>query len=383
MKGIYFDNASTSWPKAPGVASEMAGYLENIGCNVGRGSYERAYAVSRKVYETREKLRCLFDAEDNKNVIFTANVTQAINTVLKGFLRPGDHVLISGLEHNAVVRPLEHLKQTGVTYNVIPCDNLGNLEVTCIEKMIKPETRAVIMTHGSNVSGNILPVEAVGGICRSRGLYFIVDTAQTAGLHDISMKKANVSALCFTGHKGLMGPQGIGGFLVTDELAEQMAPLLDGGTGSVSDQLDMPDFLPDRFEAGTLNLPGIYGLSSALDYLSSVDKNELLMIEEQLTSDFIRGVEAIDSLRLVGTADHRNRCALVSVDCLTKDNAQIAFELDRDYGIMTRVGMHCAPLAHRSLETYPQGTLRFSFSHFNTRDEVACALEALQKITAE
>lgn len=383
MKGIYFDNASTSWPKAPGVASEMAGYLENIGCNVGRGSYERAYAVSRKVYETREKLRCLFDAEDNKNVIFTANVTQAINTVLKGFLRPGDHVLISGLEHNAVVRPLEHLKQTGVTYNVIPCDNLGNLEVTCIEKMIKPETRAVIMTHGSNVSGNILPVEAVGGICRSRGLYFIVDTAQTAGLHDISMKKANVSALCFTGHKGLMGPQGIGGFLVTDELAEQMAPLLDGGTGSVSDQLDMPDFLPDRFEAGTLNLPGIYGLSSALDYLSSVDKNELLMIEEQLTSDFIRGVEAIDGLRLVGTADHRNRCALVSVDCLTKDNAQVAFELDRDYGIMTRVGMHCAPLAHRSLETYPQGTLRFSFNHFNTRDEVDCALEALQKITAE
>lgn len=383
MKGIYFDNASTSWPKAPGVASEMAGYLENIGCNVGRGSYGRAYVVSRKVYETREKLRCLFDAEDNKNVIFTANVTQAINTVLKGFLRRGDHVLISGLEHNAVVRPLEHLKQTGVTYDVIPCDNLGNLEVTCIEKMIKPETRAVVMTHGSNVSGNILPVEAVGRICTSRGLYFIVDTAQTAGLHDISMKKANISALCFTGHKGLMGPQGIGGFLVTDELAEQMVPLLDGGTGSVSDQLDMPGFLPDRFEAGTLNLPGIYGLSSALDYLSSVDKNELLMIEEQLTGAFIRGVETIDSLRLVGTTDHRNRCALVSVDCLTKDNAQIAFELDRDYGIMTRVGMHCAPLAHRSLETYPQGTLRFSFNHFNTRDEVDCALEALQKITAE
>ena len=383
MKGIYFDNASTSWPKAPGVASEMAGYLENIGCNVGRGSYERAYAVSRRVYETREKLRCLFDAEDNKNVIFTANVTQAVNMVLKGFLRQGDHVLISGLEHNAVVRPLEHLKQTGLTCDVIPCDNLGNLEVTCIEKMIKPETRAVVMTHGSNVSGTILPIESVGRICKSHGLHFIVDTAQTAGLHNVSMKRANISALCFTGHKGLMGPQGIGGFLVTDELAEQMAPLLDGGTGSVSDQLDMPDFLPDRFEAGTLNLPGIYGLSSALDYLNSVDKNELLMIEEQLTKAFIRGVEAIDGLQLVGTADHRNRCALVSVDCLTKDYAQVAFELDRDYGIMTRVGMHCAPLAHRSLETYPQGTLRFSFSHFNTLGEVACALEALQKITAE
>lgn len=383
MKGIYFDNASTSWPKAPGVASEMSGYLENIGCNVGRGSYERAYEVSRKVYETREKLRCLFDAEENKNVIFTANVTQAINMVLKGFLRQGDHVLISGLEHNAVVRPLEHLKKTGVTYDVIPCDNLGNLEVACIEKMIKPETKAVVMTHGSNVSGNILPIETVGRICRDRGLYFIVDAAQTAGLHDISMKKANISALCFTGHKGLMGPQGIGGFLVTDELAEQMSPLLDGGTGSVSDQLDMPDFLPDRFEAGTLNLPGIYGLSSALDYLNLIDKNKLLMMEERLTGAFIRGVEAIKGLRLVGRADHRNRCALVSVECLTKDNAQVAFELDRDYGIMTRVGMHCAPLAHRSLGTYPQGTLRFSFSHFNTQDEVACALEALQKITAE
>lgn len=197
------------------------------------------------------------------------------------------------------------------------------------------------------------------------------------------MKRANISALCFTGHKGLMGPQGIGGFLVTDDLAEQMDPLLDGGTGSVSDQLDMPDFLPDRFEAGTLNLPGIYGLSSALDYLCSVDKSELLMVEERLTSTFIRGVEAIDGLRLVGNVDIQSRCALVSVECLTRDNAQIAFELDRDYGIMTRVGMHCAPLAHRTLGTYPQGTLRFSFNHFNTQGEVAYALEALQKLTAE
>lgn len=383
MKGVYFDNASTSWPKAPGVASEMAGYLENIGCNVGRGSYERAYTVARKVYDTREKLCSLFDGEDNKNVIFTANVTQAVNMVLKGFLRQGDHVLISGLEHNAVVRPLEHLKRVGVTYDVIPCDNLGNLEIACIEKMIKPETKTVVMTHGSNVSGSILPIEAVGRICRSQGLYFIVDAAQTAGLHDISMKRANISALCFTGHKGLMGPQGIGGFLVTDDLAEQMDPLLDGGTGSVSDQLDMPDFLPDRFEAGTLNLPGIYGLSSALDYLCSVDKSELLMVEERLTSTFIRGVEAIDGLRLVGNVNIQSRCALVSVECLTRDNAQIAFELDRDYGIMTRVGMHCAPLAHRTLGTYPQGTLRFSFNHFNTQGEVAYALEALQKLTAE
>ncbi|WP_195268798.1 aminotransferase class V-fold PLP-dependent enzyme [Eubacterium sp. 1001713B170207_170306_E7] len=381
MKRIYFDNASTSWPKAPDVASEMAGYLENTGCNVGRGSYGRAYEVSRKVYETREKLRCLFDAEDNKNVIFTANVTQAINMVLKGFLKPGDHVLISGLEHNAVVRPLEHLRKMGASYDVIPCDALGNLKTECIESRIKPETRAVVMTHGSNVSGGMLPIEAVGKLCAGHGLYFIVDTAQTAGLHGISMKKANISALCFTGHKGLMGPQGIGGFLVTDELAEQMIPLLDGGTGSASDRLDMPDFLPDRFEAGTLNLPGIYGLSSALDYLDSVDKEALLRLEEQLTGVFIRGVEAIGGLRLIGSTDPQNRCALVSVDCREKDNAQAALELDRDYGIMVRVGMHCAPLAHRTLGTYPQGTLRFSFSHFNTLDEVARALEALQEIT--
>ena len=377
MKGIYFDNASTSWPKAPGVASEMAGYLENIGCNVGRGSYGRAYVVSRKVYETREKLRCLFDAEDNKNVIFTANVTQAINTVLKGFLRRGDHVLISGLEHNAVVRPLEHLKQTGVTYDVIPCDNLGNLEVTCIEKMIKPETRAVVMTHGSNVSGNILPVEAVGRICTSRGLYFIVDTAQTAGLHDISMKKANISALCFTGHKGLMGPQGTGGICVKEGI--EIRPFKVGGSGVQSYSRTHPAEYPTRLEAGTLNGHGIAGLGAAAKFISETGVENIHAKERSLMLRFYEGVKNIEGVTVYGDFT-KDKTAIVALNIRDYESGEVSYELSQGYGIATRPGAHCAPRMHKALGTAEVGAVRFSFSFYNTEEEIDEAVRAVAEL---
>ncbi|MBU4540780.1 MAG: aminotransferase class V-fold PLP-dependent enzyme [Firmicutes bacterium] len=389
---IYFDNASTSWPKPEGVAKAMCQYIEEIGVNTGRGVYASAIEVSRMVFDTREKLRQLFNGSSSQNVIFTANVTQALNMVLKGFLKSGDHVLTSGMEHNGVIRPLYHLKKQGVQYDIIPAKtntadlfaagviNDYEMDLDALEKMIRPATRAIVMIHGSNVSGCMLPVDQVGKICQRHGLKLIVDSAQTAGCHQIDIKKDHIDALCFTGHKGLRGPQGIGGFLIDPEMAVDLETIIDGGTGSISDLLDMPDFLPDRFEAGTLNLPGIYGLNAALDYLQRTDVTAVAEIEGKLVSTFLQGLEEIADLQVIKGDYNKERCALVSVYHTARDLSEIAYELDRDYGILTRVGLHCAPLAHQTLGTYPKGTLRFSFSDQNTMEEIQYSIEALKTI---
>lgn len=383
MNAIYFDNASTSWPKAPGVGACMCKYIEEVGCNTGRGGYQKAYEVSAVVYDARENIRCLFNGNNSKNVVFTANVTQAINTVIKGYLKQGDHVLVSGLEHNAVIRPLEHLKSIGISYDILPCDIFGNLEIKSLQKKIKKETKAVVMTHGSNVCGAVLPIREVGAFCKEKGIAFIIDAAQTAGIIPIDMETDNIDALCFTGHKGLRGPQGIGGIVFSEKMTALVAPFIEGGTGSVSDSMTMPVFMPDRFEAGTLNLAGIYGLNTALNYLEEVDVEALLSKENQLTAAFIEGIKNIDMLKLIGSDSIENRCPVVSVTCERCDLSEIAFELDRDYGIMTRVGLHCAPIAHRTLGTYPNGTLRFSFSPSNTFEEIERTLSALKQIEKE
>ncbi|MEG0378298.1 MAG: aminotransferase class V-fold PLP-dependent enzyme [Eubacterium sp.] len=382
MQSIYFDNASTSFPKARGVGEAMKGYLEEFGCNVGRGGYQKAYAVSKKVYEVRKKLCHFFDAEESKNVIFTSNITQALNTVIKGLLKPGDHVLISGLEHNAVLRPLYHMRLQGISYDVIPCDLQGQLQINSMDGLIKKKTKAIIMTHGSNICAAMLPIKEVGSFCRRKGLFFIVDTAQTAGSHKISMKDDLIDALCFTGHKGLLGPQGIGGFLISESMVEGLDTMIDGGTGSLSDCLEMPEILPDRFEAGTLNLPGIYGLDKALDEVMQRNYLEIQTKEQQLMDTFVKGIKKIEGICLVGGTMIKNKecCPVLSIDCEKKDNAVVAFELDQNYGIMTRVGLHCAPLAHKTLGSFPKGTLRFSFSASNTEEEIQIALKALSEI---
>lgn len=377
---IYFDQAATSFPKPENVIDAMVYYMEQVGSNVNRGSYASAYQAEDTVYSAREALARFFNGGDCKNVVFTANITESLNMILKGLLKPGDHVLVSSMEHNAVMRPLIQLKRSGVTFDRIRCDADGCLDPSCLRRYVKPHTRAVVMTHASNVCGTLLPIEAVGRFCRENGLIFIVDSAQTAGLFPIDMEQSRIDALAFTGHKSLLGPQGIGGFILKEHLIGQIEPLIAGGTGSLSHTEETPDFMPDRFEAGTLNLPGIYGLYAALSLLEKKGIGPILEHELALTRRFIEGVQDIPKIRLIGRPHTKGRAPVVSLQVKGEDPAQVAFLLDQEYHILTRVGLHCAPSAHQTLGTFPTGTIRFSFGHANTSAEVDAAVRALEVI---
>lgn len=385
MKKIYMDQAATSFPKGSGVIEAMIEFMSQVGTNINRGSYEDAYETAGIVYETREQLCKLFDfgplANKAKNVIFTTNITYALNFIIKGYLQTGDHVLVSSMEHNAIMRPLVQLQRDRrITFDRIPCTKEGELQIDAIENMIQKNTKAIIMIHGSNVCGTLMPIKEVGEITQRYGLKFVLDSAQTAGTFPISMKDMHIDALAFTGHKGLLGPQGIGGFLITDEMADQMTPLITGGTGSISDTEETPTFLPDKFEAGTLNLPGIMGLHRSLKYLEEVGIDQIRDKELKLTKQFIDGVSKIEGIKIVGKTTCENRSAVVSIQADNIDEAILSFRLDQEYQIMTRVGMHCAPNAHKTLGTFPEGTIRFSFGYSNTEEEVNYAIKAIKEI---
>ena len=339
----YLDNCSTSFPKPPCVAEAVYEYMTEVGSNVGRGRYQDAYSVEEKVMRCRERLADLFGAPDASGVAFTKNVTEALNVLLKGYLRPGDHVIVSSMEHNAVMRPLVQLEERGVTFTRARCTDEGDLVLESLEDCLRPSTRAVVMTHASNVCGTILPIREVGAFCSAHGLPLFLDSAQSAGVLPIDMARDNVAAVCFTGHKGLMGPQGTGGLVTDPELARSLEPLVAGGTGSRSDSEQMPDFLPDHLEAGTLN-------------------------------------EAVGVLRVVGHRGTEGRLSAVSVQTPGRDEAEVADGLSREYGIMTRVGLHCAPSAHKTLGTFPEGTIRLSLGYFNTANDVDAAVTALEEL---
>ena len=385
MQKIYLDQAATSFPKAPGTADAVYRYMTECGCSVSRGGYAGAYSAEELVYDTRVLLCRLFgcDETDPKKVVFTKNVTESLNVLLKGLLRPGDHVLVSSMEHNAVMRPLGQLAKQGIRVTRVPCAGDGSMDPADLETRIEKDTRAVVMLHASNVCGTVLPAAEIGAICRARGIRFILDTAQTAGTLLLNLDGMNIDALAFTGHKGLLGPQGTGGFLIREEMASELEPLITGGTGSISHTEDVPDFLPDRFEAGTLNLPGIAGLNASLSWLLAQPEGSLLTHELKLTARFLRGMEALEAdglLQIIGKHGTDGRTGVVSIVPLHMDPAELAFRLDERYGIATRVGLHCAPAAHQTLGTWPAGTVRFSFGAFNTEtetDEAARAVAAL------
>ncbi|MDQ0150185.1 aminotransferase class V-fold PLP-dependent enzyme [Eubacterium multiforme] len=377
---IYLDNASTSFPKPSSVSKMMFDFINQYGTNINRGGYSKAYETADIVFETREQLANMFNFHDCKNVIFTSNITASLNILLKGYLKNGDHVLVSDMEHNAVMRPLVQLTSEGVTFDRISCSNKGELLLNEVKPLIKENTKAIIMTHASNVCGTVLPIKEVGEICKDNNLKFFVDSAQTAGILPIDMKEMNIDALAFTGHKGLLGPQGIGGFIISDELSDAITPLISGGTGSLSHTEEIPSFLPDKFEAGTLNLPGILGLHGALNYLEKVGIDSIREKELKLTDIFIKGIQEMDKVKLIGKTSTNGRVSVISIQPKEKDPALVSYELDSIYGIMTRVGLHCAPNAHKTLNTYPTGTIRFSFSHFNTEEEILYALDSLRRI---
>ena len=383
MQKIYLDQACTSFPKAPGTAEAVFRYMTECGSNVSRGGYAEAYSAEELIYDTRMQLCRLFGGkteQDPKNVIFTKNVTESLNLLIKGLLRPGDHVLVSSMEHNAVMRPLVQLAKRGVRFDRIPCAADGSMDPAEAEKLIGPATKAVIMLHASNVCGTVLPAAEIGAVCRKHGIRFILDTAQTAGVLPVCMETLGADAVAFTGHKGLLGPQGTGGFLIRNELASELEPLITGGTGSISHTEEIPDFLPDRFEAGTLNLPGIAGLHAALEWLLAQPEGIIAAHEKRLTAIFLEKMEEPEAeglIRIVGKRGTDGRTGVISIVPLRMDPAELAFRLDDLYGIAVRVGLHCAPAAHKTLGTWPTGTVRFSFGISNTEAEAEEAARAV------
>lgn len=381
MKQIYLDNGATSFPKAPGVGQAMKDYIEKVGVNVNRSSYRATAEAALSTLTVREDLCRLFGAgEDPSYAIFTSGVTMSLNMIMKGVLRPGDHLIISGMEHNAVARPATQLEAAGVAVSIAPCDGDGVLRLEEFEKLITPKTRLVVMQYASNVSGTIQPMGEIGAICRRHGVLFAVDSAQAAGHFAFDMQKLQIDALCFTGHKGLLGPSGIGGFVMNEEMNKALTPLIAGGTGSMSASLEMPPTLPDRYEAGTPNLPGIMGLGVALRYLQEVGLDALHRREMALTERFLSGLRGNEHIHIPGPADAKGRVGVISVDFLRQDNAEVAFQLEEQYGILTRCGLHCAPLAHKTLGTYPEGTVRFSIGYTTTEEEVDAAIRAVHDL---
>ena len=380
MERIYFDNASTSFPKAEGVAEAVYHYMKDCGCSINRGGYDEAYQAEETVLRTRQQLTKLFHGPDCRNVVFTRNITESLNVLLKGFLKAGDHVLVSAMEHNAAMRPLTQLTEQGVSFDRIPCGTDGTLDVSAMDRLLRENTRAVVMLHASNVCGTLMPIETVGAFCHAHGLRFILDTAQTAGVFPIDMEAMHIDALAFTGHKGLLGPQGIGGFLLQPDMVPLLQPLIAGGTGSISHEEQMPSFMPDRFEAGTMNLPGIMGLHAALCWLERETIDAVRSHELELTERFLSGALDIPCLRVVGRRNISGQAGVVSVVPENADPALVADALGREYGIMVRVGLHCAPNAHKTLGTFPTGTIRFSFGRWNTPQQVDTALSALREL---
>jgi len=377
---VYLDNAATSYPKAPGVASAMADYVEKVGATINRSSYASAQEAGLVTLSLRERLCRLFNHPDPTHAVLTPGATAGLNMVIKGLLRPGDHCLVSSMEHNAVMRPLVQLEREGVAFERIPCDAQGRLRLEALPGMIKLNTRLVVMAHGSNVCGTVQDAEAVGKICRERGVPFALDAAQTAGHIEVDFERFGLSALVVPGHKGLLGPQGIGALLLDADFARRLTPLVAGGTGSASYSEELPGWMPDRFESGTPNMPGVYGWEAALGWLENTGIETLENHEKTLSKRFLEGIYGLKNVKLYGATVPEGWTGVFSVGFLNCDNAEAAWRLEREFGILTRCGLHCAPSAHKTLGSFPEGSVRFSTGWANTEADIDAALSAIAAI---
>ena len=379
MKTTYLDKAATSFPKPEGVSAAMKAYMDTVGATINRSVYGAAQDAGLETLLLRESLKKFFHFPDPvTHVILTPGATAGLNMVIKGYLKPGDHCIVSSMEHNAVMRPLLQLQ--GVEYDRIQANREGLINPADVEALIKPNTKLLIMAHGSNVCGAVQDAAAVGAICRKHGIAFALDVAQTAGHIDIDFEGWGLSALVAPGHKGLLGPSGIGVMLLADKFAKELDPLIAGGTGSASDSEYLPDYLPDRFESGTPNLPGIYGLAASMRFLQAEGLEKLHAHEMQLCKRFMDGVSKIPGVAICGPQGLDNRVGVISLDFIGQDNAEVAYRLEMDHGILTRCGLHCAPSAHKSLDTFPRGTVRFSLGFASTDEDVDTALAAIAAV---
>lgn len=377
---IYFDNAATTLKKPDCVIEAVMKAMCSMG-NSGRGIHDGALRAGRSIYDARAALAGLFGAESPERIAFTANSTQALNIAIKGTLEPGDHVITTALEHNSVLRPLYELEDRGLELTILPADAMGNLRYEDFEKAIRPNTRAIVTTHGSNLTGNLLDIARIGSIAERHGLIYIVDASQTAGVFPIDVQKMGIHILCFTGHKGLLGPQGTGGLYVREGI--EVRPLLTGGSGVQTYLRSHPPQMPTRLEAGTLNGHGIAGLGAAVDYIRKTGLDTIRAREQALMQSFYEAVREIPGITVYGDFTTKDRCAIVSLNVRDYDSGQVSDALSEEYGIATRPGAHCAPLMHRALGTVEQGAVRFSFSHYNTNEEINIAVSALRELAQE
>lgn len=380
---VYLDNAATTFPKPKQVVDAMYNYMLNIGGNAGRGNYSNSLQSNRCLYDARETICNFFGYDNPSNVIFTNNVTTSLNMLIKGLLKPGDHVITSSMEHNSVIRPLIDCKNSiHIDLDIINADSKGFISVDDIEKSIRSETKLVVITQASNVTGSIQNIKQIGKLCKDNGIFFIVDSSQGAGVLDINMKLIYADAIAFTGHKSLLGPQGIGGFIIDDNLNKNCLSILQGGTGSLSYSLEQPDFLPDKFECGTHNLPGIVGLSESIKFINSIGLNEINEHNKYLLKYLLNGLMNISGLKVYGDTSGNNSTTCVSINSDSLDASELGYLLENE-GIKTRCGLHCSPLAHKTIGTYPNGTVRLSLSYFTTKADIEYTLKSINKIISK
>jgi cysteine desulfurase family protein len=381
---IYLDNAATSWPKPPGVAEAMVHFLNEVGANAGRSAHRRSVESARIVYAAREAVSELFHAPDPLRVVFGHNATEALNLALQGLLRPGDHVITSSMEHNSVMRPLRALEQGGIELTVVRCSPQGFLDPADVEAALRPNTFMIALNHASNVVGTLLPVTEVGRLARQRGLLLLVDAAQTGGAYPVDMLANGIDLLAFTGHKSLFGPMGTGGLVIGERVdIYRLLPLTRGGTGSRSEHEEQPDFLPDRYESGTANAVGLAGLGAGVRWVLDQGVAAIRAHEMALTQRLIGGLQDIRGVTVYGGRDARQQTATVSLNIAGMTSAEVGLRLDEEHAVLCRVGLHCAPAAHRTLGTFPGGAVRFGLGAFSTAEQVDAALEAVRRLAWE
>lgn len=378
---IYFDNAATTFPKPEEVYQTTLEAMKEYGANPGRSGHKMALKANRAIFETRNLLAEIFNIENPMNIVLTSNCTESLNLGIKGILKAGDHVITTSMEHNSVLRPIKYLEKKGVENTIVQADPRGLVNPQDIEAAIRENTKLIVTTHISNLTGTIMPIEAIGELAKEKNILYMVDGAQSAGLYPIDVEKMNISLLAFPGHKGLLGPLGTGGLYIREGL--ELEALTQGGTGSASQSLTQPETLPDKYESGTLNAPGIAGLGAGIRYIKAEGIDKIRKYEEKLTQYFLEGIKDIEGIKIYGPMDAKKRAAVVSLNIGDIDSAEIAYILDDKYNIGVRSGLHCAPRAHKTMGTLDQGMVRFSFGIFNTREEIDLAIKALKEISKE
>ncbi|WP_042277477.1 aminotransferase class V-fold PLP-dependent enzyme [[Clostridium] dakarense] len=376
---IYLDNAATTYPKPDRVYNGIMDCMKNYCANPGRAGHKLAMKAAREIYDARENIAKLFNIDNPMSIVFTNNATDSLNLAIKGVVESGDHIVTTSMEHNSVIRPIKSLEKHGVENTIVKCDKDGFLNIEDLKRAIKPNTKLIVTTHASNVCGTIIDIKSVGEVAKENNILYLVDASQTAGVYDINVAEMNVDMIAAPGHKCLLGPQGTGILYIRDGLDVNI--LKEGGTGSKSEELFQPELLPDKYESGTHNTPGIVGLNEGIKFIFEEGIENIRSHEEELCQYMLDKLESIPNLTIYGPKDSKKRAAVISININNIDSGEITFLLDSEYDIATRSGIHCSPLAHSTLGTLEQGAVRFSLGYFNTKEDIDKAIEALQNIS--